>query len=233
MAQLWKIRLPDGRTLVPGDWTTANPLFSVVEVPAGNWNVLAAFSYGPGGIVPGSPGPRKATFVDTNLQGEGGKLPENEELVIYNIQVEVYLRLNGGQAAEDEYPVPDEPDVPLLDMLRLQRDILVETRIAAIKRYTQQPLSYFGAGTGVNRYCSPSRTAISNGADGSVISNNGMTDVGAERTLASPLYVGPGDVFGVDFTPGPGEVEGLATIAGDSRYELRTILNGYRRRPVA
>lgn len=232
MAQLWKIRLPDGRTLVPGDWTTANPLFSTVEVPPGTWNILAAFSYGPGGIVPGSPTQRKAQFTDTNLQGEGGKLPENEELVIYNVQIEAFTRYNGEDVPADTYPDADEPDVSLLNMLRLQRDILVSVRISAVKNYTQQPLSYFGAGTGVNRYCSPSRTVVSAGTEGSVLGNNGMTDVGAERTLASPLYVGPGDVFGVDFTPGPGSVEDLA-LTGDSRIELRTILNGYRRRPVA
>ena len=232
MAQLWKIRLPDGRTLVPGDWTTANPLFSVVEVPTGTWNVLSAFSYGFGGDVPGSVGPRKSNFTDTNLQGEGGKLPENEELVVYNIQVEAYTKYGAGELAVDTYPSPDEPDVSLLNMLRLQRDILVQMRIAAVKSYTAQPLSYFGAGTGVNRYCSPSRTVVSGGDEGSVISNNGMTEVGSERSLASPLYVGPGDVMGVDFMPGPGEVEDLV-LDTNGRIELRVFLNGYRRRPVA
>ena len=182
--------------------------------------------------MPGSVGPRKSNFTDTNLQGEGGKLPENEELVVYNIQVEAYTKYGAGELAVDTYPSPDEPDVSLLNMLRLQRDILVQMRIAAVKSYTAQPLSYFGAGTGVNRYCSPSRTVLSAGAEGSVISNNGMTEVGSERSLASPLYVGPGDVMGVDFMPGPGEVEDLV-LDTNGRIELRVFLNGYRRRPVA
>ena len=35
MAQLWKVRLPNGNVLTPGDWTTAEPLYSTVEVQAG------------------------------------------------------------------------------------------------------------------------------------------------------------------------------------------------------
>jgi hypothetical protein len=90
MAQITKVRLPDGRTLTPGDWTSAEPLYSTVEVGAGAYTTLHAFSYAVGGDVPGSVGPRKSNLSDTNLQGQGAQLPENEELIIYSMMVEAF-----------------------------------------------------------------------------------------------------------------------------------------------
>lgn len=232
MAQLWKIRLPDGRVLVPGDWTSADPLFSVVEVPAGAFQVLSAFSYGVGGKVPGSVGSRTAQSNDTNLQGVGGKLPDNEELVAYNLQVEAFQI--GAASASDAtgLPVTDPPDVSLPDMLRLQKDLLIITKIAAIKRYTQAPMGFFPAATGVWAFTAGAVSVASAGANGPIVSNNGGTSVQDRRTFASPLYAGMSDVLSVDITPGPGQVTNLSVPAG-GRIRLRVYFNGYRRRPVA
>lgn len=232
MAQLWKIRLPDGRVLVPGDWTSADPLFSVAEIPSGSFQVLTAFSYGIGGTVPGSIGQRTAFANDTNLEGEGGKIPENEELVAYNLNIECFQIGPASDSDATGLPVTDPPDVSLADMLRLQRDLVIITKIAAIKEYTKAPMGYFPAATGTWAFTSGARTTASAGLAGAIVSNNGGSSVQDRRTFASPLYAGPSDVFAVDIVPGPGQVVDLS-VPDDGRIRLRLFFNGYRRRPVA
>lgn len=231
MAQLWKVRLPDGRVLTPGDWTTAEPLWSTVEIGAGAFPVLTAFSYGEGGDVPGSIGPRESTLADTNLQGEGSRLPENEELVVFNIAVEVF-RIGDTYLDPDPDVIPhaDAPDVDLKEILRLQRDLLVIFRIAFVKEYTRSPLSYWAASTGVaGTYAGGLNQA---GVSGFLSANNGSWNADEGRVLASPLYVQGGESMQVDIKAGPGEVQDL-NVGVASRMRLRIFLDGYRRRPVA
>lgn len=231
MAQLWKVRLPDGNVVTPGDWTASEPLWSVVEVPAGPFPLLTAFSYSRGGSVPGSVGPRDAILTDTNLQGEGNRLPENEELICFNLGIEVFKV--GPADNVDAFPDADEPGVPLPDMLRLQRDLAIEFRIAAVKDYTRAPLSYWPAGTGVYGLYAGGRTRVSGGqATGEVVAYNGGVSRQDQRQFATPLYVAGGESMSVDIRPSRGAVEGL-NLATDSRMFLRTYLDGYRRRPVA
>lgn len=230
MAQLWKIRLPDGKTLTPGDWTSAEDLYSTVEVGSGPFPVVTAFSYGRGASVPGAATQRASTYADTNLEGEGNRLPENEELIAYSLSVEAFMIGAEGTADAAVIPASQAPDVSLLNMLRLQRDLLVITRIAAVKEYTRQPMGVFAAGSGVQQYNSAainSTTLLPY-----VASNNGGTDVCDSRQWASPLYVAGGESLAVDVKPGPGQVVDLNLAAG-SRIRLRLFFEGYRRRPVA
>ncbi len=231
MAEIAKIRLPNGNVVVPGEWTMAVPLYSTVEVAAGPINGLIAFSYGQGGTVPGSVGPRQSTLADTNLQGEGSKLPENEEIVIRAIGIEAFKT---GPALEvNTFPDCDVPGVPLTTMLQLQRDILVELNIAAVKNYTQSTMGYWPAGTGMNYTISGGRSSVSGpGGNGEVPANNGFPRTEAGRELASPLHIAGGEAFGVKFSAGPGQVVGL-NLAANSRIRLRILLDGERRRPVA
>lgn len=236
MAQLWKVRLPDGRTLTPGDWTSAEPLYSTVEIGQGSFPILTAFSYGRGsGEVPGSPGPRSSTLGDTNLEGEGARLPENEELIAYSLSIEAF-QIGTPDPLGDQLPISDPPDVSLLNMLRLQRDLLVITRIAYVKEYTRAPMSIFPASTGVYQMNSGARSAVSAGALGYVSSNNGSPNVSGTRPFASPLYVAGGESIAVDIRPGPGQVVDLncaSELSPNGRVRLRIYFEGYRRRPVA
>lgn len=229
MGQVWKLRLPDGRTYTPGDWTTAEPLWSTVELATGAIGVQSAFSYGLGATVPGSVGPRESDLTDTNLEGEGGRLPENEEIVIFNMAIEVFQIGAGG--ANDAIPATDPPDVSILDMLRFQRDVLVKLKIAAVKEYTQFPVSYFPASTGVMQYNSGARS-VADITRGFMASNNGSTDVDQGRPFTAPHYIAGGETFRVDFEAGPGQINGL-NLGANSRLRVRTYLDGYRRRPVA
>lgn len=236
MAQLWKIRMPNGKTLIPSDWTSAEPLYSTVEIGAAGFPVVSAFSYGRGGgDVPGSIGPRRATLRDTNLEGEGARLPENEEIIIYNMAIEAFHI--GAQSGTDALPPIDPPDVSLLNMLRLQRDLLIVARIAFVKEYTRAPLAWFPASTGVRQWNSAARSQVSAGVTGYVASNNGGDDVCHARQFASPLYIAGGESIAVDFKPGPGQIIGLdvesAPAADDGRIRLVCYWEGYRRRPVA
>lgn len=231
MAQVWKVRLGDGSVLTPGEWTTAEPLYSTVEIGTGAFAVLTAFSYGRGGTVPGSVGPRQSTLRDTNLEGEGNRLPENEEIIVENLGVEIFK--TGAAADTTRFPDADNPHVPLTDMLRLQRDVIVQFKIAAVKDYTHSPLSYWPAGTGLLSLYSGGRSQVSGvAANGEVVANNGSVSVQGRRVFASPLYVAGGETLAVDFSTGPGQVDNLNLVAG-ARMFMRTYLDGYRRRPVA
>jgi len=230
MAQLISVKLPDGRVYQPSDWTTSEPLYSTVDVGAGSFPVLTAFSYSRGGTVPGSVGPREALLTDTNLEGEGNRLPENEELIVYNLSIEVFK--DGDEENADEFPDPENPEVPLPDMLRLQRDLLVVFKIAFVKEYTRAPLSYFPAGTGVSYTTSGSVSRNTAGASGTARANNGGTSPADMRVFASPLYVAGGESISVDIKAGPGQVDNL-NLATNARDRLRIYLDGYRRRPVA
>lgn len=230
MAQLVSVKLPDGREYRPGDWTTAEPLYSTVEVGANAFPLLTAFSYSFGGTVPGSVGPREALISDTNLEGEGNRLPENEELIVYNLSVEVFK--DGVESDPTLFPDPENPEVPLPDMLRLQRDLLVIFRIANVKEYTRAPLGYFPAGTGVCYTTSGSVSRSTAGASGTARANNGGTSPADMRRMATPLHVAGGETLSVDIKAGPGQVQNL-NLAAAARMRLRIYLDGYRRRPVA
>lgn len=236
MAQIAKLRTPDGNTVTPGDWTGAEPLFSTVEVAEGPIEELIAFSYGVGAsAVPGSIGPRRALDSDTNLQGEGNMLPENEELILYNIAVEAFTIGPGGDPDDDALPLSDPPEVSLQNLMRMQRDMLVVVRIGSVnKQYIQAPMSYFPASTGVLQATAGARTELSGGTLGYVSANNGSHNAHDIRELASPLRVRGGETFGIDFSPGPGQIQGLNVNADtEGRIRLRVFLDGYRRRPVA
>lgn len=241
MAQLYKLRLPNGKEVAPGDYTTAEPLYSTVEIAPGAFTVLSAFSYGRGGGVPGSVGDRPSNYADTNLEGEGNRLPENEEIFIYTMAVELYM-LGEEDNALDPIPGPPAPFVGILNVLRLQRAIYIETRIGAdAKRYTHAPLSFFPAGTGVQISSSGGLALDPAGAlTGYVIGNNGGPNSYDAREFASPLHIDGGESFGVDFRAGPGNVPELNvdqtpvsanTVVG--RIRARVFLEGLRRRPIA
>lgn len=244
MAQVTKVRLPDGRVLTPGDWTSAEPLYSTIEIAPGPYTTLQAFSYALGGDVPGSNvgtgSPRKSNLSDTNLLGQGAQLPENEELIVYAMEVEAFSVVPGGSSPapfdpDSDINPPALPHVSVLNMLRLQRDLVLVMRIASVKEYTRAPLAWFPASTGVTPTYSQAQTAP--GASlGFVTGNNGSTDVGGKRVFASPLYVDGGEALVVDFLAPKGEIEGLDLNVNDEpagRIRLRTFLDGYRKRPVA
>jgi hypothetical protein len=231
MAQVTKVRLPDGRVLTPGDWTSAEPLYSTIEITSGPYTTLQAFSYALGGDVPGSNAglvsPRKSNLADTNLLGQGAQLPENEELIVYAMEVEAFTVINTGGSDEGINP-PALPHVSVLNMLRLQRDLVLVMKIASVKEYTRAPLAWFPASTGVT----PTYSDAVNGNLGFVTGNNGSTDVGGKRVFASPLYVDGGEALVIDFLAPKGQIEDLS-LGETGRIRLRTFLDGYRKRPVA
>lgn len=230
MAQLIKIRLPNGNVLTPGDWTAAQPLYSTIEIGTGSFPILTAFSYALGGAVPGSPGPRASTLADTNLDGEGARLPENEALIAYAMCIEGFMI--GEQPAETpatEFP-SNFPMVSAQNMLRLQRDLLCVLRVASVREYTHAPLSWFPASTGVAEVNSAALFAST--SDGFVDGNNGGETVSDMREWASPIYVKGGETLTLDVRPGPGQVTDLS-LTETARIRLRVYLEGYRKLPVA
>lgn len=231
MSQLLKIRLPSGDVVSPADWTTAEPVWSTVELNAGPLVIQEAFTYGLGGSVPGSPNQRTSTLIDTNLQGEGGRFPENEAMVIQAISVEAYLIAPVGTAFATDDANVVAPDVGYLNMLRLQRDLIVTVSIASVKEYIRCPLSFLAAGSGIE-----SGTASGLGGDfsnGYIAASNGSTSVKGLRHLASPLFIQGGEAFRLRYIPPRGQVAGLSLPTSGSRIRLRAFLHGYHKRPVA
>lgn len=232
MSQLLKIRLPDGRTLTPSDWTTAEPLYSTVEIPVGNVSIQEAFTYGIGGVVPGSVNNRQSSLIDTNLQGEGARLPENEAMIIQAVALEVYVIPGPGDVFTANSDNAISPDVGVSNMLRVQRDLLAVLTIAAVKEYIRAPVAFLASGSGPD-----SGTASGLGADGVngyIAANNGSTSVKGLRHLASPLFIQGGEAFRLKFIPPRGTIAGLDLgLNAGARLRLRAFLLGYHKRPVA
>lgn len=249
MVQAIKVRLPDGRTVSPSDWTSA-PLFSTVEVASGSLQPLPAFSYGENGSVPGSVGPRPATQADTNMQGQGGILQENEELFLYALQVEVFQVV---ASTEDYFTgneawAPDPPEVSATNLLRLQRSTLLRTKIANTKDYGVNPLSFYPAAMGVHRTTGATRAqgAASTYDTAVFVGYHGGVNVLDQRSIATPHHVAPGEAFEVSLEFPYGSVtEPLPVQTGvvasdldfgadtDARLRVRIYAIGPRRRPVA
>lgn len=252
MVQAIKVRLPDGRVVSPSDWTSA-PLFSTVEVGTGNQQPLPAFSYGEQGQVPGSVGPRNATQRDTNMQGQGGILQENEEVLMYALQVEViqtYTNLTDFFNGNDTF-CPDPPEVSATNLLKLQRSTLLRVKIANTKDYGVMPLSFFSGAQGIQRTTGSTRRqgAASDYTNGVFTGYNGGVSVMDQREWATPHHIGPGEAFEATLEFPYGAVtEPLPTTAGqvtaagsalnfgaDTNARLRVCIYviGPRRRPVA
>lgn len=239
MGQLNKIRFADGTVLRPGEWT-ASPLYSSIDIDdAAALTDLEAFSYALGGEVPGSVGPRSATKTDTNVRGQGSVLPQNEELKIFGLSIELFQRQDeddtslffaGGQEAW----APDPPVVSLTNALRVQRDTLIEMRIANTKEYLQVPISFLPAARGVYHTLGSARSEGSGYTEGVAIGANGGVSEGDHRLLATPQQVSPGEGFEITFRFPPGSISGL-NFGNDTKARItaRVYTRGIRRRPVA
>lgn len=234
MAQINKIRLPDGRTLRPTEWSST-PLWSTVEVNTGAITDLQAFAYSEGGDVPGSVGPRKATKADTNFKGDGAVLPENQELLLYSIQVEVtqIFAVLANYYSNNEAGVPIPPEVSARNMARFDRDTQLVMRIADTKRYVDHPVGFFPAALGVKQLNGAARNTAAVPA-AILAANHGSSNSYDNRRFATPHHVAPGEAFQITLEFPNGTVNGLDF--GDdalARLRVRIYATGYRRRPVA
>lgn len=234
MAQVWRVRLPTGEVVRPGEWSST-PLWSTVEIASGAIPTLKAFSYGVGGDVPGSLGPRRSNFVDTNLEGSGNVLAENEELLLYSLHVDLFkvfdstVIFGAGNVG---------PFVDLQDVLRVQRDCVVVMKIANTKEYAREKIGFFPQGMGVNPYLYnwSDNTFLINATNWTDVAygSNGGVSVWDNREFATPHHVAPGEAFEVGLTFPLGQVGGLLPGGNASvRILARVFAAGYRKRPVA
>lgn len=241
MAQLNKIRFADGRVERPGDWTVS-PLYSTVDIATGTLATLDAFSYGKGGEIPGSVATagstnlRIATLKDTNMEGQGGILAENEELLIFGLVIELIQRAPtvADFFTNQETWAPDPPLVSFTNCLRVQQDTLVKMRIANTKEYLSVPLGWLPAARGVYHVLGSARSEGTSYAEGVVIGNNGGVNEGTHRIFATPHEVLPGEAFVIQFEFPRGSVQNLDFgDDSDARISCRVFTRGLRRRPVA
>ncbi|MCR4339264.1 MAG: hypothetical protein NUW01_05170 [Gemmatimonadaceae bacterium] len=241
MGQLGIIRTATGAQYRAEDWT-ASPLYSTVDIDdAAALTRLDAFSYGKGGEIPGSvaaagTAQRTATLKDTNVEGAGGILAENEELMLFGLCVELIQRyssltdfFNG-----NETWCPDPPLVSFTNVLRVQQDTVVRLMIANTKDYHAVPIGALPAARGVNHVFGSARSQGSAYAEGMVVGSNGGVNEHTHRRFGTPHEVGPGEAFSVRFEFPRGSVANL-DFGADTRARIsaRVWTRGLRRRPVA
>lgn len=220
------MRLPSGQEIQAPDWLDAEPLYSAVEIDDGAINTLSAFTYGIGQVVPGS-NSRLATKIDTNLEGNGGRLPWTEEMLVYAVCVEFFL--DGEEAANNIGGPAQEPDVSLSNILALQQSLMLSWRSTYTHELFRAPVGYFPAASGVHSV--RSEYIADGGDDSPVVANNGGICPSAMRELSTPIYVPADDTFAVDLTPAGGSVGSLLLSGSSSRIYTRIFLEGYRRKP--
>lgn len=238
MAQAWKVRLEDGRVLVPGEWSST-PLYSTVEIDDGAIQPLQGFSYGLGGDVPGSVGPRSANEADTNLEGPGAILAENEELLLFTIMVELFITTTDDAASADFFTANadlgpgDPPTVSLENAMRVLCDTILVLRIAHTKEYCRAPLGFFPAAMGTYHWMGEARAENNAGAN-VLLGTNGNPSAGTNRAFSTPHRVAPGEAFEISLEFPNGQVNNLE-LGNDAsaRVRARIYADGYRRRPVA
>lgn len=236
--QVWKVRLPDGRVVRPTEWSST-PLYSTVEIgAAAPQPELQAYGYGLGGEVPGSFGGRKSTDADTNMRGDGGQLPENEELLLYSVMMELFVIPNSlvDFWPNAEFGTPDPPEVSALNVQRFQCDTLFTLVIAETKDYFDHPVGFFPASMGVHHITSAARP-INVGAPGANIivgASHGSPASFDNRRVATPKRIEGGQVYVGIFRFPQGSIRNL-NFGGDAnaRLRVRVYSDGYRMRPVA
>ena len=250
MAQIQSIRLPNGKVVSPGDWTDT-PLYSTVEIGKGAQQTLQAFSYGIGGDIPGSVGPRKAQEHETNMRGPGGVLAETEHLLIFSIMLELgFWSVAGTDPAQfsawvtsilglqgyANIAAPTWPQVDPVTFYAFKAKVLTQLRVAGQsgKHQIRVMPNYLPAGMGVYQ---PLTQLDANG-NPTITATNGSMDRGTNRQLATVHEVLPGEQVSVDFLFPEGQMLdntawGGAGVNDDLRLQVRTYLDGYRRRPVA
>lgn len=230
--QLPRIRLPSGQEVAPEDWKRS-PLWSTVEINDGAITSLRAFSYGKGGDVPGSVGPRKANESDTNYIGGGGTLPANQELFIFSIRChfETIVSSVSNYQTGNDTGVPDPPAVSPFNILRLQRFTQLVLRIANTKAWTDHPVGFFPAGMGVHHVMGAADNAAGNPP---FIGHNGGTCVYDNRRLATAYQVKGGEALEVGLEFPSGQVTGL-NLGSDASARIRAkiYLECLRKDPVA
>lgn len=233
--QVHKVRLPDGRIVRPTEWSST-PLYSAVEI-AGNGAALTpliAYSYGIGGQVPGSVNQRKSTIQETNMSGAGGILPENQELLLFSIMVELIMHESDTDAffAGAGAGEPPPPLVGARNVLRVQRDTLLVMRIANTKRYIDHPLSFFPAAMGIDMVLGAARNQQAGQAF--LAASNGGVNCFDAMEFATPHNVRPGEAYEVTLDFPNGTINGLNFgNDNDCRLAARIYSDGYRMRPVA
>lgn len=237
MAHIDKVRLSNGDVVRPVDWSST-PYWSTVDIDDGPIESLKAFSYGIGGDVPGSPGPRKSTKLDTNLKGDGGVIQEQSELLLHTLRIELQTVVEeaadlAGFFANEEFQ-PDLPFVSGSNLKRIQRDTLVELRIANTKSYCEQPLGFFPAGAGVVPTVGAAARTFFPGLLGQfIVGQNGGGSVFDNRLFGTPHHIGAGEAFAVNLKFPFGQVRNLNLGDADSaRIRVRIYAGGYRARPV-
>lgn len=233
MAQVYEVILPTGEKVKPQEWSST-PLWSTVEIAAGAVQDLDGFSFGIGGEVPGSVGPRKATIIDTNLKGGGAIIPQNQELLLYTIQLELFQIISNEvnyRAANTDIGVPDPPEVSAQNVSRFQRDVLLVLVITGSSRkYYDHPVGFFPAAMGVKQ----TNGAARNSALGGILNaNHGGIESYTNRKIATPHRILPGEIFLTGLRFPDGQITGLE-FGNDTnaRLRVRMYAGGYRKRPV-
>jgi len=230
MSSLNKVRLPDGTELNVSEWLHW-PLYSVIEINAGDRVDVDAFSYVRGQTVPRTSGAiaaRSADDTDTN-QVRARKMNQDESLVVFAITYEA-IGLTSTTSGSPAASAADAPLVDANDLKRLHRDLFVELLVGANIKKPQVgvPMPWIGQSIGVSQ-------AVSGEASDVRTATGGYPTPKNQRLLNLPVYIGG---FGESAKPGNSMTFVLRTRSPAAitdmvqNIRLRWWLDGLRRRPA-
>jgi len=216
------IRLPDGTELVIDEWLHW-PTYSVMEFAAAVKLDLRAFTYVQGNQVSSQGLTRRtATEADTN-QVVKSQMNFDESLLVYAITYEPFA-LSSATASTTIAQSPT-PVISAINLLRLQRDVMVDLFVGARQQKPQyrSPFSFVAQGLGAPAWTPGDRPtagmAFQYGTGGYPTPEN-------ERRLALPLYIQSKQPFNLRV------YSETAMTDLDQDVRLRWYLDGLKRRPV-
>lgn len=218
------IRLPDGRTISVSEWIH-DPIFSTVDIGAGDAIKLTAFTYTVGQQIPSTPSatPRQANTNDTN-QIIQGRIGHEEAFLAYSMTYEAFATSNAETAGGTI--LAQAPAVLSQNLRRLERDCFIELLLGAgiTKPQASCPMSWIAQGPGAVAYTSgdapAAGTAISYGTSGN-------PSPMSQRNWPLPIGFASDRVMRLKMTSFPGAVTDLS-----QDISIRWYIDGLRRRPV-
>lgn len=230
MSSFNTIRLPDGTNLSISEWLHW-PLYSTVEIGAGDGINVDAFSYARGQTVAktSSITQRTANDMDTNVLRRK-KMGQDEALVVMSITYEIFGLADLNSEGSPSIPESPAPLYNPADLARLQRDCVVDLVVGANIKKPQVgvPFSYVPQSVGTTSF-------VSGDLASAAYATGGYPSPLNQRQLMLPVYIGghgqnamPGNSmhFKLRFTAPGGAISDM-----NQNARIRFWLDGLKKRP--
>lgn len=233
--QITKVRLADGREVAIVDWTW-RPLYSTIDTLT-SWTdlELRAFVYSGGDPITISTNMtvrETASLMHTNVKTPA-QMDSQEEMLVYAIQIEMYLMAEGDGAIESDLAVGGLLVSPFNGfpgpMSVLHQQCIGELEVSE-KEYQQGSIGRFPTGFGVFG-------SVSTGSDVQIgQNNNGLPSNEAVEMFPVPVHIGATENYAFILYNPQGTAVVYRDLTGaeiaDAVMRLRINLLGLHKRPA-